>query len=200
MRRRWGRWCSRARRSSRCAPPTSRRAITERALLASIRPVLLTPRFDDPNQVVRFLEGHKTKVDARHAHVEADDTTIWLAFAVRNAGPGIAVLDRWSYRDVELGGGPEPDIDGFRRITRDLYIPAGDVGFWQGAFRDPNEPGFAHLHDLIDQRRDFLVDLLYGDYEGGQRTVSRFSVTALDDDRWFAQVVRHWNIDRDDPR
>ena len=169
-------------------------------MLASIRPVLLTPRFDDPKQFVRFMEGHDTKIDAAHAHVEASDTTIWLAFAVRNAGSGLAVLDRWGHRDIELGGGPEPDIDSFRRITRDLYIAAGDVGFWQGALRDPNEPGFDHLRDLIDTREGFLIDVLYGDYEGGQRTVSRFSVTALDDDRWFAQVVRHWNVDRDDPR
>ena len=27
-----------------------------------------------------------------------------------------------------------------RRLTRDLHIPAGDVGFWQGAIRDPGDP------------------------------------------------------------
>lgn len=175
--------------------------ITERALLAAIRPVLLTPRFDDPKQLVRFQEGHQTKIDAAHAHAEATDDTIWLAFAVRNAGAGLAVLDRWHYRLPEPGGGPKPDLGEFRRITRDLYIPAGDVGFWQGTFRDPDEPGFDELRDLVVNRQDFVVDVLYGDHEGGQRMVSRFAVTPReDDDAWLAQVVLHWNVDRDDPR
>jgi hypothetical protein len=174
--------------------------VTERALLASIRPVLLTPRLDDPKQYVRFAEGHGAKVDAGHAHVEASDTTIWLAFAVRNAGSGLAVLDTWGYRDLDVHDQTKPDTSDFRRIARDLYIPAGDAGFFQGAYRDPNEPGFDHLRDLIDNRRDFVVDMLYGDYEGGQRTISRFLLNPIDDERWFAQVVRHWNVDRDDPR
>ena len=26
--------------------------------------------------------------------------------------------------------------------TRDMYIPPGDVGFWQGALRDPDDPQY----------------------------------------------------------
>jgi hypothetical protein len=45
------------------------------------------------------------------------------------------------------------------------------------------------------------IDLLYGDHEGGQRVVSRFSITPRkDDENWLPSVVRHWNIDRPDPR
>jgi hypothetical protein len=44
------------------------------------------------------------------------------------------------------------------------------------------------------------VYLLYGDHEGGQRTVSRFQVTKPPDEPgWMCSVVRHWNLDRDDP-
>jgi hypothetical protein len=43
--------------------------------------------------------------------------------------------------------------------------------------------------------------LLYGDHEGGQRVISRFSVMPRDDEEyWIPSVVRHWNIDRPDPR
>ena len=46
-----------------------------------------------------------------------------------------------------------------------------------------------------------MVDLLYGDYEGGQRTITRFGINrgeAVGGDR--AEVLRYWNVDRDDPQ
>ena len=45
-----------------------------------------------------------------------------------------------------------------------------------------------------------IIDLLYGDYEGGQRTITRFALRPLDEDGWTVTTARHWNIDRDDPR
>jgi hypothetical protein len=48
-----------------------------------------------------------------------------------------------------------------------------------------------------------LIDLLYGDYEGGQRTIARFSIAGHgDDDKKVrdASVVRYWNVDGEDPR
>jgi len=47
------------------------------------------------------------------------------------------------------------------------------------------------------------VDILYGDFEGGQRVISRFLLTPREGDdglRWLAAVGRHWNVDRPDPR
>ena len=38
------------------------------------------------------------------------------------------------------GADAHPPLDEFRRLARDLYIPSGDVGFWQGAFREPGIP------------------------------------------------------------
>jgi hypothetical protein len=46
-----------------------------------------------------------------------------------------------------------------------------------------------------------LVDLMYGDHEGGQRTIARFTISPweeLDGER--GDVVRYWNVDREDPR
>jgi hypothetical protein len=55
---------------------------------------------------------------------------------------------------------------------------------------------------LIESRQMFSVDLLYGDHEGGQRTISRFGVIPREGDtpEWLCSVARHWNIDRPDPR
>ena len=48
------------------------------------------------------------------------------------------------------------------------------------------------------------IELLYSDHEGGQRTISLFSVTPReagdDPSRWLCSVARHWNLDRPDPR
>jgi len=91
-------------------------------------------------------------------------------------------------------------IGEFRRLTRDLYVPAGDVGFWQGALRDPAEPMFAVARDAISARQRITLDLLYGDHEGGQRTISRFGLIPVDDGRWLSSIARHWNLDRPAPR
>ena len=52
------------------------------------------------------------------------------------------------------------------------------------------------------------VDLLYGDHEGGQRTIARFVLAPwpTEDDRpdiegpMRAIVVRYWTVDGHDPR
>jgi len=88
------------------------------------------------------------------------------------------------------------------RCTKSWHTPspAGDVGFWQGAFRDQAEPIFARAREAIEARRRLTIDLLYGDHEGGQRTISRFALTPRDDGRWLTSVARHWSLDRADPR
>ena len=79
--------------------------LTERALLAAIRPLLLAPRLDDPPQKVRFRDDHASLIEPGRALVETTDDAVYLAFGVRNAGSVLAVLDRWLC--VE-GHGPEP--------------------------------------------------------------------------------------------
>ncbi|MCU1459851.1 MAG: hypothetical protein JWL73_3943, partial [Actinomycetia bacterium] len=38
------------------------------------------------------------------------------------------------------------------------------------------------------------------DTEGGQHTISRFSIQPVGEDGWITAVSRHWNLDRHDPR
>jgi hypothetical protein len=180
---------------------------TERALLAGIRPLLMPTRLQDPPEKVGFRDDHWVKVPGGGAVAEATDDAIYFAIAVRNVGSGLAVLDRWDFYPERARGDTsrrEPEV--FHRLTRDLYIAAGDQGFWQGAFREPTEPGeqrepmFDAARDAINARRPMTIDLLYGDHEGGQRTISRFTLMPRDDGGWLAIVSRHWNLDRADPR
>jgi hypothetical protein len=45
-----------------------------------------------------------------------------------------------------------------------------------------------------------MVDLLYGDREGGQRTITRFGINRGGETGDRAEVLRYWNVDRDDLR
>jgi hypothetical protein len=93
-----------------------------------------------------------------------------------------------------------PAVESFRRLSRDLYIPTGGTGFWQGAIREPEDQMRAGIDEAITEGAPLLVDLLYGDYEGGQRTISRFSLARTDAEGWLAGVVGHWRLDGVSPR
>jgi hypothetical protein len=176
--------------------------VAERALLVGLRPVLAPSRFDDPVQKIGFVDGKWLLAPGGGGAAEAADDAVYLAMAIRNVGAGMAVLHGWRFYPERLAGGsvdPAPVAE-FRRLTRDLYIPAGDVGFWQGAFRDPAEQAFAPAREAVLRRQACTVDLLYGDHEGGQRAITRFGLLPHGDDRWLAVVSRHWNLDRPDPR
>jgi hypothetical protein len=180
--------------------------VTERALLATIRPVLVPSRMDDPIQKVGFMDEHWMRVPGGRALVDVADGAIYLAASIRNAGAGLAVLDRWDLQGRRIasgdaGGDRFRDLDGYRRLTRDIYVPAGEVGFWQGALRDPAEPVYQEVLAAIDEGQGLTLDLLYGDHEGGQHTVTRFGfLPTQPGEPWMLVASRYWNIDRDDPR
>jgi hypothetical protein len=158
---------------------------------------------DDPQQKIRWGDDHWARLDGGRAVVdEGEDDVIYLAASLRNVGQGIAVIQGWRVEpDATMRPMPRPDVESFRPQGRDLYVPAGDVSFWQAGLRDPNDPDRPEVLAAIHNRQVLLVDLLYGDHEGGQRTISRFSFSPIgDENAWLASVIRHWNLDRADPR
>ena len=175
--------------------------LAERSLLAGLRPLLMPSRLDDAMQKVGFVDRHFVQVPGGSGAAEVTDNAVYLVMSLRNVGSGIGVLHGWAFVEFQTGATVEhTDLSGFRRLTRDLYVPAGDIGFWQGAFRDPAAPEFLTAAALIKERKPLMIELLYGDYEGGQRTISRFAMQPRSDDGWLVTVSRHWNIDRADPR
>lgn len=176
--------------------------VAEQSLLTGLRPLLIPSRLGDPEQKVMFVEGKWFAVGGSGAIAEVGDRAIYFVISLRNAGSGIAVLHGWHlWPQRRVGRDEHLPLTEFTRLSRDLYVPVGDVGFWQGALRDPTTRDFAAARDAIEARQPMSVDILYGDLEGGQRIISRFGLTARDDgDGWIASVVRHWNVDRPDPR
>jgi len=175
--------------------------VAEQSLLVGLRPLLVPTRVDDPSQKIGFADSKWMLVPGGGGAAETSDEAVYLAMGLRNVGSGIAVLHGWWF-DPErlLGKGEHAPLDQFTRLTRDLYVPAGDIGFWQGTFRDPASSEFVAAKKVIDARESVTVEILYGDHEGGQRVVSRFVLTPRADGAWIAGASRHWNVDRSDPR
>jgi len=207
--------------------------VAQQQLLVQLRPILTTTRREDPVIKANFGDkkwvhipggGAVGEVGPGDGSLGPDTPVVYLALGLRNAGSGVAVLHGWRFfpgwrRDVE-----HAPLEEFQRQNRDLYIPTGDTGFWQGAYRDTEAVGYDEARKTIEAGEPWTVELLYGDHEGVQRAVSRFTalprasiVSDTDTDagadtdagpdsgtgtgtRWIATASRHWNIDRPDPR
>lgn len=187
----------------------------ERALQVGLRPVLFASRPHESIQKIRWGDGHSAALDRGHAVLEERDGVIYMAMSLQNVGSGIAVLRGWRvdvFEPVRPGASVDemmehplrrpPDPATFRPQTRDLYSPPNDLSFWQAAIREPDDPDRPLVQAAMAGPTALIIDLLYGDHEGGQRTISRFSVDRYPGrgEEWFPSVVEHWYLDREDPR
>jgi hypothetical protein len=189
--------------------------------LEGVRPVLIPSREGDPTERVRFGDDVFVNVPGHGAAAKVAHDAVYLAIALRNAGTGVGVIHGWRARaqpqgtrpgaSLLLGDDPgevaaspiqvRPDVAEFRRQQLDLYVPPGETGYWQGAMRDPQEPGYDEVMAAVQSDAGLFIDVLYGDYHGGQRTILRLGVTAWPNvDGHRTTVLRYWNLDQDDPR
>jgi hypothetical protein len=176
--------------------------IAEAALQEQRRPVLAPSRLVDPVQKLMFVEGRWVSAAGGRAAVEHVGGSVYLAISLRNVGSGIGVCQGWA---VRAGFGTfrnmptHAALEEFHPHTRDLYIPAGDIGMWQGALRNPDDLVRAATVEAIDARQPITVELLYTDQIGRQRTIVRFALIPSADS-WLAIVNRYWYLDWDGPR
>lgn len=180
--------------------------VAEEALLEQRRPVLAPSRFDDPVQKIMFVERNWVHAAGGRGAAEHVDGRIYLVLSLRNVGSGIGVCQGWAVSSqlTSARQAPLPESE-FRPQTRDLYVPAGDLGMWQGALRDPDEPGYADVRNAIDELEPLQVELLYSDQVGEQRTITRFALAPYTNAEtgevaWTVSVLRHWFLDRQGPR
>jgi hypothetical protein len=180
--------------------------LAERSLMVGLRPVLVPSREDDPVERVRFGDDQLLIVPGHGGAVQVEDESIYMAIALRNGGSGLAVLHAW-HAEPRAGALEEaPDPEGFQSQQLDLYIPDGDTGYWQGRIRDPSSPNFERVRQALSDGVPLQVDLVYGDHEGGQRTITRFllapwpDVDGQDVEGKRVSVLRYWYLDREDPR
>jgi hypothetical protein len=174
--------------------------VAEESLLADVRPLLMPSRLDDATQKVGFGDDHWVQVRGGTGMIEITSGAVYLVLSLRNAGRGIAVLHGWRVGSADSLGADRPSLEEFRRLTRDLYIPAGDIYFWQGAIREPDDPDRGLVVEQVTSGARTIVDVMYGDQHGGQRVISRFSLLPRDDGVFLVSLARQWNVDRPDPR
>jgi hypothetical protein len=184
--------------------------IAELALQEQRRPLLVQSRLGvDPEQKIMFVDEHWAHVGGGYATAEAVNGVIYLVMSLRNVGAGIAVCQGWGVRVGMVRSAVDhfPE-DEFRPQTRDLYIPAGDIGLWQGAIRERSDPAHDEIARAIHQREPIAVELLYSDQVGAQRTITRYTLVAgrrddahdADDAPRLLSGGRHWYLDRAGPR
>jgi hypothetical protein len=214
--------------SVRSANRTAKAA--EASLRVSLRPVLFQSRREDPSQKFMFGDQQWFKLPGGAAVAEVRVTDgveiVYLALSLRNAGAGLAVIHGWRFYPERPTGVDQqhPPPEQFRLNSRDLYVPVNDTGFWQAAYRDPEDPEYGPAVEAIKKRVPVAIDVLYGDHEGGQRVITRFSLVPRDgitfgtvaheevpreapsrpgdalDGLWIPSVIRHWNVDRPEVR
>ncbi len=168
--------------------------VAELSLLAALRPLLVSSSPEDATQHVGFFDDVGVDAPGGGAGVVVVDGRIYIVISLRNVGPGIGVLyGGFVHSDRLLASQEHAPVEAFRMLSRDLYIPPAKIGFWQIAFRGEDE----HREELLTaiESGRFTVDLLYGDYEGGQRVITRFGLLR-EDDRWNLVTARHWQLDR----
>lgn len=169
--------------------------VAERALLAGQRPLVMPSRPGDDDVKVLFVDDYHVAVRGGRGTAERVGDVIYLTISLRNVGSGIAVLDGWHLQAWVPSSDDHPPVEEFRRLRRDIYVPAGDTGFWQGALRGTDDPDWAVAARCIEQREPFMVDLLYTDHDGGQRCISRMTVRPHRDGDWLTSGSRHWHLD-----
>jgi hypothetical protein len=184
--------------STRSANHSAR--IAERALDLNLRPVLIPAHEWEPTERITFND-QIIELRSGYAAVEERDGNLYFAAQLRNVGAGIGVLTSWKVKaDPNLPVLSQlvdpPDPTHFVAQLRSLYVPAGDVGYWQGAIRDGDtDRGDADaIRRAIAAGDRIALFLRYGDQDGGHDTITRYSITPDQDGNWLIGIARHWTL------
>jgi hypothetical protein len=160
--------------------------VAEYSMLIGIRPLLMPSRLEESDQKIMWGDEHWARLPGGGAVVEETDGNIYLVMSLRNAGSGIAAIHGWHLWLEDLHDPhPHAEPDEFRPQVRDLYIAGNDIGFWQAALRDRDDPEYPVVLESVRSSRTFGMELLYSDHEGGQHAVGRFALSPVGDSRWL---------------
>ena len=178
--------------ASRCAPatvgPTGRTSSQ-----IGIRPVLATSRLEDAPIKIMYGDQHWVKIEGGaplRGHRPGHLLGHGLA-QCRPASPSsTAGASTPSFRPLLIG--PTTLTGSSPRLGTCTSRPT-TPGSGRERCGTRTTPIEAARQDR--SRPAGTLDLLYGDHEGGQRAISRFSLVARADNQWLASVVRHWNLE-----
>jgi hypothetical protein len=171
----------------------------EASLLADLRPLIVESFETDGTLHVAFSDLPALDIPGGTVVVHEEHGNLYVVFSLRNVGPGIGILHGGHLMPRGASFTEHAPLDAFRMLTRDIYIPPGKVGFWQIAYRDEQADEREQILAAVAEGA-FAAEIMYGDFEGGQRVVTRLNVLRGGDGVWRAGTVRHWQVDRPNPR
>ena len=175
--------------------------VAEYSMQIGIRPLLLPSRLDAPTQKIMWGDEHWASLAGGQAVVETVDANVYLAMSLRNSGSGIAVVHGWHLGLQAIGEAhPHAEPDEFRPQTRDLYVPGGDIGFWQAAMRGPKAPSTPPSWRPSARRGCSRSRCSTRTTRAASTRSGCSSLAPMGESRWLCSMVRHWNLDRPDPR
>jgi hypothetical protein len=173
--------------------------VAEISLLAQLRPLLVESAEDDPVQHAGFYDVPEPfAVPGGGAFVGERNGNLYVVLSLKNVGPGIAVLHGGHVHPDDLPSRPDHAApEAMHMLQRDIYIEPGGVGYWQVAYREDDE----HRRQLLETIRagSISCEILYGDYEGGQRVITRLVARRIGE-QWQVTTIRHWQLDRSEIR
>lgn len=177
--------------------------IAEVALQEQRRPILVPSRIGDPEQTLNYSDAHWVRVEGGYAVAEQVEGNVYFAISLRNVGNGIGVCQGWAVRVGQTLSSqmhthmPEEQFHG---QTRDLYVPGGDIGMWQAALRNPDDPVRAAVAAAIEDEEQITIELLYSDLTGRQRAITRFGLIPKPNGKRYGAMSRLWFLDMTGPR
>jgi hypothetical protein len=181
--------------------------IAERALDLNLRPVLIPAHEWDAAERVTFYD-EVVQLRGGFATIEQRGGNLYFAAQLRNVGAGIGVLTSWlvevgpdlpsssSTSVSQLSLDPPPYYPTFVPQQRSLYVPAGDVGYWQGAVREGDtERGDGEaLRHAVETGDRLTLWLRYADQDGGHDTITRYNLSPDENGDWLFGIGRHWSL------
>ena len=171
--------------------------IAERALDLTLRPVLIPAHEWDDAERVTFGDREIVQLRGGFATIEVRGDNLYFAAQLRNIGGGLGVLTSWWMDfDPEPSLDKPPDLGVFNAQQRHLFVPPGDVGYWQGAIRteDTDRGDRETLRRAIEHRKRLALFLRYSDQDGGHDTLTRFTILPDDNGDWIFGIGRHWTL------
>ena len=102
----------------------------------------------------------------------------------------------WMDFDPQPSLDKPPDLGLFNAQQRHLFVPPGDVGYWQGAIRteDTDRGDRETLRRAIEHRKRLALFLRYSDQDGGHDTLTRFTLMPDENGDWLFGIGRHWTL------
>lgn len=169
----------------------------ERALQQGLRPILLPSLFTDPVQKIHYADDHWLHVPGGRGILEVTPAAAYLGLSVRDIGTGPAVIDAWDI--VDSSRDERRPVAGYHRLTRDLYVPAGGIGYVQVAAREVTSSAYQALARAERENQSFAVDVLYSDIDGVRHHILRVALNPTpggdgDGRVWALNEVRHWTV------